>query len=384
MKDKNNIKNRVAIFHYSGNFGASPSLINTSKLLSKNGYFVDIITLKIDESIPYKLNNPKICIYFSPWKKPKTSLKIIFNLIIYTFTAITVLKNKNYKCIIAVDPDGLISATVAGILKRTPTIYYSLELYISDEKKGIRRRIKKYLERFCHKFAKFTIIQDENRAKVLIEENKLHNPEIIIVPNSAMGRIKEIIKTDYLKKRFNIKSGSLTLLQAGGIADWNRSLELVQSARSWPKNWILVLHGKCEDNIYLNKIKNNISPGKVILSLSPVQYEQLDELIQSADIGLALYQIRGINFFHMASGKIFHYMKNGLPVITMNFPNLMEIVEKNRCGKCIKDENEIVKAAKSILGNYKSYSYNAWKSYNEKYEFEKSFNKVFSRLKEIQ
>jgi glycosyltransferase involved in cell wall biosynthesis len=115
-----------------------------------------------------------------------------------------------------------------------------------------------------------------------------------------------------------------------------------------------------------------------------VPYETLDDLIASADIGLAFYRPIDLNYLNMASGKLLHYLKCGLPVIATDFPNLRQILEENHCGICVPDENGIVEAARQILGNHDFWSANAARCFQEKFEFERSFDAVIEHIVKIE
>jgi glycosyltransferase involved in cell wall biosynthesis len=174
------------------------------------------------------------------------------------------------------------------------------------------------------------------------------------------------------------------ILQAGGIAEWSLSYELAQAAREWPDDWVLILHGYGRSE-YLDRIQDIAarSNGRILISREMVPYSQLENLIASADIGIALYQNVDQNFFHVASGKVAHYLRCGLPVVAQDFPSLRSLLHDNRCGICVAHPAEVKDAIEHVLLNYEELSHNALRCYVEKLEFGKHFRRVLQKIGEL-
>jgi glycosyltransferase involved in cell wall biosynthesis len=101
-------------------------------------------------------------------------------------------------------------------------------------------------------------------------------------------------------------------------------------------------------------------------------------MLCSADIGLAWYADRDdpTNYYiGSASGKLFHYLKHGLPVVTNRFPGLPEIVEAHDAGICLEHEAGIGDGLVKIEQEYNHYSRNARACFVN-YEFSSRFSKV--------
>ena len=64
----------------------------------------------------------------------------------------------------------------------------------------------------CHRQVAFMIIQDLERTASLIRENKIRNPQTVIVPNSSLGR-PQSETSDLFQKRFSISSRRRIVLQ---------------------------------------------------------------------------------------------------------------------------------------------------------------------------
>jgi glycosyltransferase involved in cell wall biosynthesis len=117
-----------------------------------------------------------------------------------------------------------------------------------------------------------------------------------------------------------------------------------------------------------------------------VPYEKLDDLVLSAHIGLVFYRKElGANFSQIAgaSGKLAHYLRCGLPVICLDLPGLVKVVDRYRCGICVSEPGEIQSAIEIILREYPLYRMNALKCYEESYEFGRYFREVLRKIDEF-
>ncbi len=151
-----------------------------------------------------------------------------------------------------------------------PVFYYSLEMELDKGEwrlffNAIRNRhtpilvllrrflknrlnawFKKPVERWAHRKSKLTIALDEERARVLLEDNNISDANIKILPTSPLA-LQRVPDREYLRRKYNLEADQKVILQVGGISDVARSLELVRSVKSWPVNWILILHGFASD-----------------------------------------------------------------------------------------------------------------------------------------
>lgn len=283
-----------------------------------------------------------------------------------------VTRHRDYVCFIGVEPGGLMVATVVGILRRVPVVYYNMELLLSAEVKSQYQRLRKLAERWCNARAALTLIQDEARAEHMCADNHIPRSRVMIVPCSAMGP-PVLKRSDYLRGKWSISGRQRILLYTGGLSSWARLLELVQQSTEWPQEWVLIIHGFPATGQYVAALRQAClqSNGKAILSTDTVPLDELDTLVSSGDIGIALYDNRGANFLHTgsASNKLAQYLKCGLPAIVSDFPSMRAIVETYQCGICVRDESEVAPAAHRILSNYPMFRAKAIRCFEERYDF---------------
>ena len=383
--NKDSPMKRIAIFAYFRAIAKSPSIISMVEMLEKNGYHVDIFT-DADQIVPLPIfDSPNIVFHRV---SPRTVLSFLSSwgarFIQYLFSAFRSIVRGKFHCFIGIDQNGLIVATIIGKIFNIPLIYYSLELYYWKDMLSLKSRIIKRLEVLFHRQTIVTIVQDTVRGATLVKENNVPNARMIFVPNSFINEFYHSTECNYLQRRFAIPKNKRIILMAGGIGDWTMSKKLAQVAYKWPEEWVLIIHGEGKKD-YLNELRPFCDGKHVILSDKMVPYTKLDELVGSADIGLALYENWHQGIFEMskASGKIWQYLRCGLPVITMDFPSLVDLIEVENCGICVNSEKEVKIAIDKIFTDYDHKSNNAVKCYRNHGDFRKGFDGLLKLLKDV-
>ena len=400
---------RIAIIFWEGYLGVSPSIINALKMFEQAGFEVDVI-LKTPPAgyaeIPtfssrvriYQLGqvkdskeaNLKKLIFALPLKVVSFIVNLrnfaTFPLNLNKFTKFSedILSKNEYDLIIGVDTVGLWVASNYSLKKNIPLIYWSLELTFMNRGYNPIQKIFKLYERRRNRLAVGTIIQDPGRAQCLRKENLLPaDHRFFFIPNAPSGAAVTA-KNDFLYKRLGIEKSRPIILHIGMIAPEFQTDKIVRASLDWPLDWALVFHERTkrsEDHPYIKQLRNAGS-SHLFLSLEPVPYEQLDELVASGTIGLAFYDPaalgQNVQEVGMASGKLNQYLKCGIPVICSDFPSLREVVERHQLGICISHFQDLKNAIAKILGNYQRYRSNALQYYSREIEFGSCFGKFLN------
>jgi glycosyltransferase involved in cell wall biosynthesis len=299
--------------------------------------------------------------------------------------SLDIISNQAYQCFIGIERMGLIWAGKINERLRIPVIYYSLELFTTDSPyfSGARFMLSKELERKYHRLAVATIIQDEERARVLFTDNQIDKTELLLVPVSVLGGPNKI-SSSYLRDNYSIAHHAKIILVFGEIWDFTICTELVTTVQDFPDDWVLVMHHSGSPQ-YLKVIENLDLNKRIIPSLQYVPPEQIQNLISSADIGLALYGKKSINEYltGSASEKLALYLQSGLPVITMDYPSFKNIIERFHCGICISSLQQLKKALETIISSINEYRESAFDCFSEHYEFKKQFLKVIDFIESL-
>lgn len=214
------------------------------------------------------------------------------------------------------------------------------------------------------------ITHDHWHSDFLRQHCKLDGKKILYLPNASYTD-EFHGSSDYLSKRLGIDRDKVILLHSGGLDIMFMSKELAESAKDWSKEKVLVFHTshKVENDSYYISMKQALKEhGNVLFSMKPVPNNELDELVASATIGVALYSVKELGYraeyMGVAAGKIGNCLKCGIPVIANRLPSL-SYIEDFKCGVLVDNIKEIDTACNKILAHYKEFQEGAYRCYRE-------------------
>ena len=170
------------------------------------------------------------------------------------------LKKKGAKIssVIGIEKKGVIYGGIISQILKKPLLYYSLELYTDEHPNNRNNLIAQKileLEKKYHKISIATIIQDEDRADFLYNNNLIDDKNVkIIIPVYNKGKIIEK-RTNYFYDKFNINKDKKIILYFGVINKYRNINEIINNANR--EDYILLLHGLISNDYYnsINKEK---------------------------------------------------------------------------------------------------------------------------------
>ena len=343
---------KILIIHPEGNINNNPNLTGIVEILCENNYIVHIYSPKI-ERIYQDLNYNNATLFLLEGNISVTEGFLLLAIRPFaSFERITTyIKNKidNYDLVIGVDR-GIIEASLIAQVKKIPYGLISYEIFFEEE---AGKEFKQPEIEACRDID-FAICQDKVRVKHLSIENRIPLEKIITIPMG--GRFaKKGEKNSYLYESLEIDKEKKIALFIGSITRWSMVDFIIESAQTWPDDWVLVIHPRYGMNqgvfFYYEKYKelNNI-----YFSLESVSdLNRMYKIIHSADIGIALYKPQknikknitldgnNIRYIGMASGKIATYFQHGLPIIINEIGEMSDYVRKYDLGVVIDDSKRI-------------------------------------------
>lgn len=351
-----------------GHVALTPSVRYLALTLAEAGFMVEVLTLENISSPRFIISHQNITVRCMPWRLRKFHEPAFKVIVGFSLWALGQYLRRCYRCVVGVGIRGLYIGAILTLIRRTPLVYHSLELYPSWERRNPLSRVAKAVERWANRRCNFTIIQDELRASILSKDNRVPMNRIVFMPNAAPGKASRI-RSSYLREKFSITSEKKIILFAGTLFGRNLpTLSLVCMAQPWPDDWVLVLHSNAIlSDVFLNEIRKADSKSRVVLSCEPLDADQIGKLISSADIGLAIYDPKDDNMLNMglSSGKLAEYLRYGLPVVVSDLRYTADIVSQYNCGIVIDRLESLENAIKIILTNYDIYAENAIRCFNE-------------------
>lgn len=298
-----------------------------------------------------------------------------------------------FACVIGVDPDGL--ALARRLARGAPLGYYSLELLLSYELSSPSETQLKAHERALSQQAAFVVVQDQERARLLVEDNGLDWSRVVLVPNAPAGPARRQ-PGRYWHTRFALPDDARVVIHSGSLGDWTGIEAIVDSASDWPAGWVLVIHTRfdAQSSAYVDGLRARANPRRVFFSLKPVPRQEYDPLIDGADVGLAFYvpqpgsafTQRNVQTIGLSSGKLAYYLRAGLPVIVNQASSIADVVDGEGIGTSVPDAAGIRAALQSLSAGetYTRCSAGALRYFDRYLDFNRAFGEVVRRLDALQ
>lgn len=246
-----------------------------------------------------------------------------------------------------------IPALIVNKKKKAKLVQDCRELYEISKVKGISSKIGCIAERMCAKKADVLICANAFRGDHMVSDWGTKRP--IVYENLRKLEYSD----DCLDKAENmidplIKEGEFRIISTSGCSVDRTNDVLVKNINKINGNVRVFLVGKSEKNDVDeigNIIKDRELEDKVVI-LGQLNQTELKYLINKSHLGVVNYNQKDLNNRYCASGKIYEFIYEGIPVITTTNPPLKEMCDKYGIGE--SDDAYFV-GINRIIHNYDNY-----------------------------
>jgi glycosyltransferase involved in cell wall biosynthesis len=376
---------KVALITAHGWVGVSTPVIMTAKYLAQQGYFVDLYLDEDSFCDQMGINRPSFResnINVITVSRDHLNLDNIHDSWLpandTNFVRKVVEKQSNYKWMVGFDIHGLIRAAILSECWNVPFIYHSLEI------EEPVHPLKKLEIEFSNN-ALITITQDEQRADILSNFNKLPRNKLAVIHNSTLGGINPV-KYDYFRELFAIPKESIIVLATGTLLPITCIDQLLNTVDMWPKSFVLVLNGWIPDHSFKNFVYKKLDElaGRVFLNTKILPIDHKNIIFQSVDIGLVLFTEYDTNLKYAAgsAGKLYDFMQAGVPIIGNDIPGMHDLIVNNGIGKVVSSISDIGTSLIDVFNEYSIFKQNAFNCFGN-YRFEDSYNNLLNLISSI-
>jgi glycosyltransferase involved in cell wall biosynthesis len=221
----------------------------------------------------------------------------------------------------------MLPVRLAGRFKKAKLVYDAHE-YFSQQKEIITRprvyRVWKWIEKtFVPKFKNgYTVSQS-----IAAEFKKLYGVDYEVIRN--MPVLTTLENAGHKEEKIIIYQGAVN--EARGLEFLIPAMETIDAT--------LHIYG---DGNFMQQTNNLITSNnlkhKVFLK-GKLLPDDLDEITQSAYIGINLVEHLGLNQYYSLANKYFDYIQHGLPQVSMNFPEYKKINDEFDVAILIDDQD---------------------------------------------
>lgn len=252
-------------------------------------------------------------------------------------------------------------ATIPGLLINLGNKYYTIqdcrELYDIESVRSLVSKIGCIFEKICISKSNIVICANEERAEIMKKKYNLSKRPIVF---------ENLRKLEYSSNAYGEKklheldkyfiSGEVRIISSSGCSISRTNDILVKNICKVNKNVRLFLVGDNNTDDY-NKIDELIKKNDMrnVEILGKLNQSELKYLIQNSHIGIVNYGQEDLNNKYCASGKIYEFLYEGIPVVTTTNPPLKKMCEKYNVG--IADD-EYYSGINKVINDYDYYKKN--------------------------
>ncbi|GAB6150668.1 glycosyltransferase [Clostridium novyi] len=308
------------------------------RTLRNKGFQVSLIVSRFQNDEKY---NYDFDIFHFDYKIEKSPLKNLINKFAFCKNIQNILRKIKPDVIHCNDLETLYS----GVLykkynKNIKIVYDAHELYPESQHGIVRKVFWNVIEKRFIKYANIVISPEKNRAKYM---KKKYNLEKVNVIENFPCKVN-IDNINYVENMVPCIKNKFKVLYIGIISP-NREIEKMITAMKYlDEKYCLLLVGKVSSKKYREKlqqiiIENDLS--KKVYFIGPVKNNEVINYINHCDLGLVFYKDSNLNNYYCASNKLYEFIVCRKPVITNDYPGLIEVIRNKNLGICLSEINDL-------------------------------------------
>jgi len=309
------------IFTVTNDLNYDGRMIRICNSLSNDGYNVTLVGTRFKTSAPLQQQNYK-------QKRIRVNVEKGFGFyFVYNLELFFYLLFQKSDILCCIDLDTMLPVYFVSMMKRKTRVYDAHEYF--SQQKEIVTRAKTY--RFWH-FIEKTFVPKFKNGYTVSEGianafRKNYRVEYAVIRNMPLLKTLPV-------KAFESKN----IIYRGSVNEGRGFEYLIPAMKSITAKLIIFGDGnffeQAKKLVYQNQLQDKIEfRGQILPS-------ELDTVTVNSYLGLNLVEMTGHNQYLSLANKFFDYIQNGIPQITMNFPEYKKINDEFEVAVLIDDLSE--------------------------------------------
>ena len=243
--------------------------------------------------------------------------------------------------------EGLLVGVCYKLSKPSVKLIYDAREYETETMSsiGLRKKLRKFIERLCIKFADSVITVNKSIANEYVRLYGIKRPYMVL----NCPKNQKIEKQEHFRNKFKIGPEKLIFLYQGALFEGRGINNILDAFSSLPEdsNCVCVFMGYGD---LVGEIKRCSKNNNRIFYHEALHPDQVLSHTSSADVGLCLIENKCLSYYYCLPNKLFEYAMAGLPIISNNLPEVKKLIQHYNIGHTLANDNqlEITLALKAV------------------------------------
>jgi len=296
--------------------------------LMQNGYEVKLIGRRLHKSKPiirlYQTKRMKLLFNHTMFFYAEFNIRLF----LYLLLAKTDIYLSN-------DTDTLLANYFASVIRRKPLVFDAHEIFpeapeVTDRKwvKKVWTAIEDHL--FPHLKSAYTVC-----GSIAAYYKKRYKINMQVVRNIPPKKVKSLPLMRFIDSPINERGKRIIIYQ--GAVNRGRGIEWMINAMPFLDNFIFYIVG---DGDKLEELKEKVREMQLtdkIIFTGQIPFENLPAYTVRADVGINLLENWGLSYYYSLPNRIFDYIREEVPVLSCDFPEIHNIITKYNIGILINN-----------------------------------------------
>ena len=230
------------------------------------------------------------------------------------------------------DTDTLLANYLASVIRKKPLIFDAHEIFPETPEVTDRAFVKNIwtkIEDFIFPRLKNSYTVCESIASYYNEKYKINMQVVRNIPLKKITTVSPLPHTSPIDTK-----GKKVILYQGAV-NAGRGIEWMIDAMPLLEDFIFYVIGDGDKLDELKEKVNKMQLTERVIFTGKIPFEKLPEYTAKADIGVNLLENWGLSYYFSLPNRIFDYIREGIPVLASDLPEIRKIVTKYKIGTLI-------------------------------------------------
>ena len=295
--------------------------------LMQNGYKVKLIGRELPDSKPikrsYQTKRFSLLFYHTLFFYAEYNIRLFFYLLF-----------ERTDIFLSNDSDTLLANYFASVIRKKPLVFDAHEIFPETPEIIDRKWVKKTwiaIENFIFPRLKNTYTVCDSIAAYYNKKYKINMQVVRNIPLKRTALVRLFSKPSPIDSK-----GKKVILYQGAI-NVGRGIEWMIDAMPFLDNFVFYVIGSGDILKELKEKVKKMNLDDKVFFLGQISFEKLPEYTVRADIGINLLENWGLSYYYSLPNRIFDYIREGVPILASDFPEIHKIIARYNIGMLINN-----------------------------------------------